>query len=163
MDLMRNNRFVGAVVVLIAACSLVTYAAKIDPRLATVRKAYVVAVDDLGDDRPVTACVIAHLPAATPLVIVSTKDEAEIVLRVKAHLPSHGAKSVFGSMGGSPSVDMIAELPNGTKLWNEGAKLGSKFSWDSGVSTQNNQTVECALADQIIDTLRGAMRKARDK
>jgi hypothetical protein len=28
---------------------------------------------------------------------------------------------------------------------------------------QNNQTTECAVADELIDTLRNAMRKARDK
>ena len=66
-------------------------------------------------------------------------------------------------MGGRPSADLFAELPDGTKLWNDGTKLGSGWSWDKGVSIQNNQTTECAMADELINTLRDAMRKARDK
>jgi hypothetical protein len=88
-------------------------AAPVDPRLATPRKAYVAAIDDLGDDRP-----------------VASREEAEIVLRVKAHLPGQSARHVLGSMGGRPSAEMVAELPDGTKLWNDGTKLGSGWSWD---------------------------------
>jgi hypothetical protein len=105
-------------------------AAPVDPRLATPRKAYVVAIDDLGDDRPVAACVAAHLAAQTPLTVVASREEAEIVLRVKAHLPGQSARHVLGSMGGRPSAEMVAELPDGTKLWNDGTKLGSGWSWD---------------------------------
>jgi hypothetical protein len=56
---------------------------------------------------------------------------------------------------------VFAELPDGTKLWNDGTKLGSGWSHDKGLSIQNNQTTECALADDLINTLRDAMRKAR--
>jgi hypothetical protein len=121
-----------------------------------------VAVDDLGDDKPVAACFAEHLAKMTPLQVVATKEEAEIVLRVKAHLPGQSARHALGSMGGRPSADVFAELPDGTKLWNDGAKLGSGWSWDKGTSIQNNQTTECAVADELIDTLRGAMKKARD-
>jgi hypothetical protein len=51
-------------------------AAKVDGRLATVRKAYVVAIDDLGDDKPVAVCVAAHLAAQTPLTVVTTQQES---------------------------------------------------------------------------------------
>jgi hypothetical protein len=139
-----------------------TYAKDPDPRLATARKAYVVAIDELGDDKPVAACFAEHLAKMTPLKVVDTKEEAEVVLRVKAHLPGQSARHALGSMGGRPSADVFAELPDGTKLWNDGAKLGSGWSWDKGTSIQNNQTTECAVADQLIDTLRGAMKKARD-
>jgi hypothetical protein len=150
-------------IVVLAGLTIPVSAAKVDGRLATVRKAYVVAVDDLGDDKPVAACVAAHLAAQTPLTVVTSQGEAEVVLRVKAHLPGQSARHALGSMGGRPSADMFAELPDGTKLWNDGAKLGSGWSWDKGTSIQNNQTTECAMADELIDALRDAMRKARDK
>jgi hypothetical protein len=94
---------------------------------------------------------------------VKTKEEADVVLKVKAHLPGQSARHALGSMGGRPSAEMFAELPDGTKLWNDGAKLGSGWSWDKGTSIQNNQTTECAIADELINTLRDAMRKARDQ
>jgi hypothetical protein len=149
-----------AMFVVFAVC--VTYAKGPDPRLATARKAFIVAVDDLGDDKPVAACFSEHLSKMTPLEAVKTKEEADVVLRVKAHLPGQSARHALGSMGGRPSADLFAELPDGTKLWNDGAKLGSGFSWDKGTSIQNNQTTECAMADELINTLRDAMRKARD-
>jgi SH3 domain-containing protein len=131
--------------------------------LATVKKAFVIPVDDLGDDRPVAACFAEHLSKLSPIEAVTTREEADVVLRVKAHLPGQSARHALGSMGGRPSADVFAELPDGTKLWNDGTKLGSGWSNDKGLSIQNNQTTECALADDLIDTLRGAMRKARDK
>ena len=151
--------FVAAFVVS-AVC--VTYAKDPDPRLATVRKAFIVAVDDLGDDKPVAACFAERLSKMTPLEVVKTKEEADVVLRVKAHLPGQSARHALGSMGGRPSADLFAEMPDGTKLWNDGAKLGSGWSWDKGTSIQNNQTTECAMADELINTLREAMKKARD-
>jgi hypothetical protein len=138
-------------------------AANIDKRLATARKAYVVAIDELGDDKPVAACFIDHLAKMTPLEPVLTKEQADIVLRVKAHLPGQTARHALGPMGGRPSADLFAELPDGTKLWNDGAKLGSGWSPDRGTSIQNNETTECAIADELINTLRAAMRKARDQ
>jgi hypothetical protein len=41
--------------------------AKIDPRLATVKKAFVIPVDDLADDKPVSTCFADHLKGATPI------------------------------------------------------------------------------------------------
>jgi hypothetical protein len=131
--------------------------------LATVKKAFVIPVDDLGDDRPVAACFAEHLSKLSPIEAVNTKEEADVVLRVKAHLPGQAARHALGSMGGRPSADVFAELPDGTRLWNDGTKLGSGWSNDKGLSIQNNQTTECALADDLINTLRDAMRKARGK
>jgi hypothetical protein len=133
-----------------------------DKRLATVRKAFVLPVDDLSDDRPVATCFADHLAKLSPLESVKAKEDADVILRVKAHLPGQAARHALGSMGGRPSADLSAELPDGTKLWNDGTKLGSGWSWDKGTSIQNNETTECALADDLIGTLLGAMRKARD-
>lgn len=149
--------------VVVVTLGTVTHAAKIDPRLATVRKAFVVAVDDLGDDRGVAVCLIERLSKKTPIEAVKTKEEADAIFRVKAHLPGQSARLALGSMGGRPSAELFAELPDGTKLWNDGAKLGSGWSWDKGTSIQNNQTTECAMADELLDTLLSAMKKARDK
>src|SRR6202163_2996302 len=56
---------------------------KIDPRLATVRKAWVQPVDELADeDRPVAACLANHLARATPIEAVKTKAEADVIFRV---------------------------------------------------------------------------------
>ncbi len=156
-------RFARLAPVVVVTLGTVTHAAQIDPRLATVRKAVVVAVDELGDDRPVAACVAEHLSKMTPLVVVQTHADADVVLRVKAHLPGQSARHALGSMGGRPSGELFAELPDGTKLWHDGAKLGSGWSWDKGTSIQNNQTTECAMADELLDTLLSAMKKARDK
>lgn len=150
---------------IIAAVAIVSSVAvlsadKIDLRLATVKKAFIVAVDELADDRPVATCFAERLPKTTPLEAVKTKDEADVVFKIKAHLPGFGARRVFGSAGGSPSADIAAELPDGTKLWADGVKLGSKFSWDK--ADEGHQGFECGLADQLADALRQAMRKARD-
>jgi hypothetical protein len=56
---------------------------------------------------------------------------------------------------------MFAELPDGTKPWNDDAKLGSGWSWDKGTSIQNNQTTECAMPDELINSLRTSMRGLR--
>ena len=57
---MRRAQALMTSVVLLAATSHA--ADKIDPRLATVRKAWVQPVDELADeDRPVAACLADHL------------------------------------------------------------------------------------------------------
>lgn len=139
-------------------------AAKVDGRLATVRKAFVVPVDELGDDKPVAACFAEHLSKMTPIQPVETKDESDVIFRVKSHLPSATTRVMVGMMGGSPSADVSAELPDGTKLWADGAKLrraiGRFGKLDNSDGTKG---VECGLADELLDTLRSAMRQARDK
>jgi hypothetical protein len=95
---------------------------KIDPRLASVRKAFVEPVDELGDDRLVAVCLADHLKTTPPLSLVGSKDDAEVILRVRAHLTSGASRVLLGSMGGTPSANMEADLPDGTKLWADGAK-----------------------------------------
>lgn len=133
-----------------------------DKRLATVRKAFVVPVDDLGDDVAVAKCVASHLGEVTPIEAVKAKPDAELVFRIAAHLPSQTARHLMGSMGGRPSADLFVETPDGEKIWHDGAKLGSGWTRDKGTSIQDNQTTACAIADELLDTLRTAMRKARD-
>jgi hypothetical protein len=138
----------------------------LDPRLATVRSAYVEAVDDLGDDQGVAVCLAEHLDKLTPIKLASTKEQADVILRVKAHLPSTTTKFLVGVMGGSPSADLTAQTPDGTALWSDGAKyrrsMGPQGKFGSA-SSDTGKSIECGLADELLNTLRDAMRKARDQ
>jgi len=146
---------------MLSICALASLSASVDKRLATVRKAFVIPFDELGDDLPVATCLGDHLKKMTPIESVKSKDEADVIFKVKAHLPSATTKFIMGRMGGAPSADIFAELPDGTKLWNDGAKL--RRSVGSFGSTKNTgDTLECGLADELLTTLRDAMRKARD-
>ena len=145
-------------IVVVLAASVVGFAAeKIDPRLATVRKALVQPVDELGDDRLVAACMTEHLKTTPPLSLAGSKDDADVVLRVKAHLTSGTARVLLGSAGGTPSANMEADLPDGTKLWSDGAKYRRG---NGAIGLANN--AECGLADGLLKSLIDAMRKARD-
>jgi hypothetical protein len=120
-----------------------SYAAdKVDPRLATVRKAWIQPVDELADeDRPVAACLADHLARLTPIEAVKTKAEADVILRV-------------GST--STQATITAYLPDGaTALWADNTPLKAGF----GVVMVHRNS--CGLANKLLDTLRQAMRKAR--
>jgi hypothetical protein len=140
-------------------------ASGVDKRLATVRKAYVAAADELGDDQGVAACFAEHLHSLTPIEVVKTKEEADVVFRVSAHLPSTTTKVLVGVMGGSPSAHLFAELADGTKLWDDGAKYRRSMAKQGtlgSASSDTSKSIECGLADELANTLRDAMRKARD-
>jgi hypothetical protein len=115
---------------------------RIDPRLATVRKAWIQPVDELADeDRPVAACLADHLARLTPIEAVKTKAEADVILRV-------------GST--STQATITAYLPDGaTTLWADNTPLRAGF----GVVMVHRNS--CGLANKLLDTLRQAMRKAR--
>jgi hypothetical protein len=163
---MAKIQSTSVLAVLVLATVSVFAADKIDPRLATVRKAFVVAVDDLGDDKGVATCLAAHLKDLTPIEAVTSKDDADVIFRVSSHLPSTTTKVLVGMMGGSPSAHLFAELPDGTKLWDDGAKyrrsMAKQGTFGSG-SGDTGKGIECGLADELANTLRDAMRKARDK
>jgi hypothetical protein len=129
---------------------------KIDPRLATVRKAFIVAVDDLGDDQFVALYLADRLPTLTPIEAVNTKEEADVVVRVKAHLTSGASRVLLGSMGGTPSAHLEASLPDGTLLWADGAKY-RRGNGSIGLAADP----KCGLANSLVNALRDAMRKAR--
>jgi hypothetical protein len=133
------------------------------PNLATIRKAYIVPVDDLGNDVAVAACLTEHLRALTPIEAVP-KDAAEAIFKVSAHLPSTTTKAMLGPMGGSPSAHLFVELPDGTKLWDDGAKyrrsMMKQGQWGAS-SGDTSKAIECGLADELANTLLTAMRKAR--
>jgi hypothetical protein len=136
-----------------------------DKRLSIVRKAYVTPIDDLGDDVGVATCLSEHLHTLTPIEAVKTKEEADVVFRVSSHLPSTTTKVLVGVMGGSPSAHLFAELPDGTKLWDDGAKYRRSMSHQGGFGASSGDTgksIECGLADELLNTLRDAMRQARD-
>lgn len=152
--------------VALLSLTVVVGATKIDGRLATVRKAFVVPVDELGDDVGVATCFADHLKSLTPIESVKTKEEADVVFKVSSHLPSTTTKVLVGVMGGSPSAHLFAELPDGTKLWDDGAKYRRSMAKQGTVGSSSGDTgksVECGLADELANTLRDAMREARDK
>ena len=137
---MRSAQAFLTSIVLLAATG---YAAdKVDPRLATVRKAWIEPVDELADeDRPVAACLADHLARLTPIEAVKTKAEADVILRV-------------GST--STQATITAYLPDGaTTLWADNTPLKAGF----GVVMVHRNS--CGLANKLLDTLRQAMRKAR--
>ena len=157
------KHIVTLTLVVLAAVSL-SAADKIDPRLATVRKAFVVPVDELGDDRGAATCLAERLSTKTPIEAVETKEEADVTFRIKANIPSATARYALGVMGGSPSINLEAQLPDGTKLWQDGAKarrgnVGNAIL----VRGEHLNPIACALADEMLDGLLEAMKKARDK
>src|SRR4051812_28364038 len=108
----------------IALCSL-PLGAKTPPdgRLASAQKAFVVASDEMSDEKPIAACLASHLSKTTPLTAVDTKADADILLTVvKAHLPGNTSRAVFGGFAG---VELAATLPDGTKLWDDKATFSS--------------------------------------
>jgi hypothetical protein len=123
--------------------------------LATVRKVIIVAADELSDDQVVAVCLADRLTA--PFEVVKTKAEADAVLMVKAHIPSKGSRVLLGSMGGTPSATIEAQLTDGTKLWSDGAKF-RRGNGAVGLA----RDVQCGLAGGLADRLRDAVRKARD-
>ncbi len=135
-----------------------------DPRILTVKKAFVVPVDDLGEDKPIAVCLAKHLAEQTPLTVVENKEEADAILKVSGHLPSATTRVMVGAMGGTPSAHLFIELPDGKKLWDDGAKLRRAIGKTGKLdSSDGSNTVYCGLADELLDTLRSAMRKAREK
>jgi hypothetical protein len=156
------HRIFALMTLAILSCSSLNAAAKIDKRLYTAKTAFVMPMDDLGDDKPVATCFAEHLAKQTSIQPTEDRASADIVIKVKAHLPGQAARHALGAMGGRPSGHLFAEAGDGTKLWDDGAKLGSGWSASAGIFIQGNQTTECAMADELIDALRNAMRKARD-
>jgi hypothetical protein len=132
-------------------------AEKIDPRLATLRKAWIEPVDELGDDRLVATCLADRLNTLTPMTSVAARDEADVVLHVTAHLTSGAKRVLLGSMGGTPSAHLEATLPDGTKLWDDGAKY-RRGNGAIGLAAGP----ACGLANGLLNALRDAMQKSRD-
>lgn len=157
--LVAMSRLCTLPLIAITGSVMLIAAAKVDPRLATLRKAWIEPVDELGDDRLVAACVAERLHELTPMERAATKDEADVLLRVKAHLTSGAARIILGSLGGAPSAHLEAMLPDGTALWNDGAKY-RRGTGAIGVAVTD---VKCGLAAGLLNALREAMLKARDK
>jgi hypothetical protein len=129
----------------LAITATVVAADKIDPRLATVRRAFVTAADDLSDDRQVSACMAERLARSTPIETVKTIQEADVVLTVQN-----------ASVGTHPKAEIVAALPaDGTKLWGGSSKT-------RGLNLVG-RNMTCVIADDLISNLRNAMKKARDK
>jgi hypothetical protein len=145
----RMNR----VLIFVALVSVGAGAAeKVDPRLATMRKAYVVASDELGDDKPVAVCLSDRLATATPMALASRED-ADVILQVSAKIHRlDGAKEGATLYFTRNHASLSASLPDGSPLWTGTLSLG-----------RLRTGVTCGLADGLLTELRNAMRKARDK
>jgi hypothetical protein len=132
--------------------------------LATIRSAWIVPVDVLGNDQVVASCLAERLRAVTPIQPAANLEVADAVFKVSAHLPSTTTKALVGMMGGSPSAHLFVELPDGTKLWDDGAKyrrsMMKQGQWGNS-SSDTAKAIECGLADELANTLLTAMRKAR--
>lgn len=130
-----------ATLVAVALLTPIAAAEKVDPRLATARKAHIVANDELGNDRAIAQCVAEHIAQTTPIESVATADGADLVLRV----------------GATKRATMTAYLPDGTtKIWAGDNEL------KAGFGLVKVKMDPCVLADNLILKLRDAMRKARD-
>jgi hypothetical protein len=154
----KNQYTIGAVraVILVAAVVVLFLpvaraAVKVDPRLGTAKTAYVVPESDKNDDREVATCFGDHLPKLTPLETATSKADADIVFKVKAHVPSVAGQAL-AFYGNAPSARLTAELPDGTRLWADGAK--KRLAFDA------SQSLACNLADELIKTLRDALHQA---
>jgi len=156
-------RYMFAIILAVSGAPLIAAANDPDPRVLTVKKAFVMPVDDLGDDRPIAVCLAKHLADQTPLIIVEKKEDADAILKVSGHLPSATTRFMVGAMGGTPSAHLFIELPDGQKLWDDGAKLRRSIGKTGKLdSADGANTVYCGLADELLNTLRTAMRKARE-
>jgi hypothetical protein len=148
----------------LVVCSLVLPAVAQDKRLATFKKVFVMPVDDLGVDVPISKCVAKHLPDNLPAEVVTRKEDADVVLKVAGNIPSATTRAIVGMFGGTPSGHLFVELPDGARLWDDGAKLRRAIGKYGRLdSADGDETVECGLADELLGTLRSAMKKARDR
>lgn len=95
--------------------------------------------------------------------MATSKDDADVILKVSGNVPSAKTRAMVGVMGGTPSAHLLIELPDGTKLWDHGVKLPNTIGkYGKLESRDGDEPVECGLADELLDTLRDAMRTARD-
>jgi len=136
-------------ILLVAVTAQAQASKRIDPRLASVRRAIVVAADPLGADYPVAVCVADQLPKLTPITIVAKASEADVMLRVTA---ARLAPEVPKRLEPRNKATLTATLSDGAAAWSETYFYGSEDSPD----------VPCALAQNLITILRDAMMKARD-
>jgi hypothetical protein len=149
---------------LLVALPALVSAADPPSALATIRTAWIIPVDELGNDQVVATCLAERLQAITPIKPAASPEVADAIFKVSAHLPSTTTKAVLGMMGGSPSAHLFVELPDGTKLWDDGAKyrrsMMKQGQWGNS-SSDTSKSIECGLADDLANTLLTAMRKAR--
>jgi hypothetical protein len=143
------------VIVAVLACALPAQAADPDPRLATAKTAFVFPVDALKDDQPIAVCFAERLEKLTPYV-AAAKADADVLLGVSGDIAGDWGKG-FGALG---AVRMIATAQDGKVLWKGGTGLTTS---EIGTRKLAGDEVACALAAEIADKLRGAMRKARGK
>ena len=136
--------------------SIALTAAPPDKRLATASKVYITPLDELEGDKPVAACLAQHLPTALPLTVVGSKEEADVVLRVKARISGDTARKLMGALG---TIQLWAVTPDGAKLWDgfTGESLVNSTALPPSVAE-----VPCLLADSGIEMFRKALKKARD-
>lgn len=140
------------------ALSATLAAAAPDKRLATATTATVVAADALSDDKPVAVCLADILEKTTAMKSLGPNESGldGIVLTVsKTSISGDSMRHLMGSLG---ITRLTATTPDGTKLWQGGSVLSATTKLEM-IPTKD---VPCALADDLTNELRKAMRKARD-
>lgn len=139
---------------------LVLLLASLDPRLAAMTKVFVVADDQLADDRPVAACFAERLEAALPLARVERMEDADVVFVVRARLSSPLTRRVTGQVAGRGGAVLgnvrVFAVADQTKLWDGFAQVEAR-------DARGEQDDACALADAGLASVRRMMRKARGK
>ncbi|HWW84904.1 MAG TPA: hypothetical protein VNZ26_14940, partial [Vicinamibacterales bacterium] len=119
---------------------------------------------ELGQDRLVVACFPEKLKErVAPTEAVESKDAADVVLKVQAHIPSKGARYALGGFGKTPSAHLDAELPDGTTLWTHDVKINALASGGVVGASRTEDNYGGALANRLVDAMIEAMRKARDR
>ena len=122
---------------------------KVDKRLATVRSAYVVALDQNSGDREIVSCLSSHLDKLTRLH-VATKPEADVIVKVSSQLRTR-----------TPRAFVVAELPDGTKLWDDAVKYPNGRHYGEPKTDEDFASgVACGLADQLAGLLNDAVVRA---
>jgi len=141
------------------------HAEKIDRRLAAARTAFVTPVDDRhGDDQLIAQCLRDRLlhHAAAAMVVVPTKGESDVILKVKGRLPGDGTRFLLGGLA-SASANLDVALPDGTTLWSGSAKHRDDPFGDGFDEMVGKEGIACGLAHRLLDKLVEAQRQARER
>jgi hypothetical protein len=95
-------------------------------------------------DSPANCKSLDRIGRLTPIESVKTREESDVILTV--------AKA---SVGKHPKAEISAALPDGTQIWKGGSKT-------RGLNLVG-RNMTCVIAEDLISSLRNAMKKARVK
>jgi hypothetical protein len=91
----------------------------------------------------------SRIEALTPLHF-TTKQDADVVVTVSSQLHAR-----------TPRARVFAELPNGTRLWDDSVKYPNGRHYGEPKTTEDFASgVACGLAEQVATLLNDAMQRA---